>query len=139
MQENLKDQCIAIGDRLKKLRWKTGLTMPEVAARAGVSVSHISKLEVGTGKPGRGALTMLANFYKVSVDYLIDGTTGNAETVVSAETSGTGHAVPGDMIDTIADIVCADGTMDKARVVSQTLGCSCRDALALVIRQALKK
>ena len=137
MQENLRDQCRAIGERLKKLRWKTGLTMPEVAAKSGVSVSHISKLEVGTGKPGRGALTMLANFYKVSVEYLITGSIASGEPLPAFHPPTP--VVPDDLIDSIAAVVCAEGTMEKAKAVSTALGCSCKDALALVIRQSLKK
>lgn len=80
---------------------------------------------------------MLANFYGVSVEYLITGAEDKPHPEAAQPLAAA--VVPSDMIDAIAEIVCQEGTLQKARTVSETLGCTCADALALVIRQALKK
>ena len=66
--------------RLKEIRLKRGLTQKEVADVIGCSAGAYSKYEVGDREPSLDVLDKLADYYDVSVDYLI----GRAVTSSSA-------------------------------------------------------
>lgn len=57
-------------ERLKELRIAKGLTQLELAKATGISKSAIGRLETGERTGTIEALTTLANFYNVSLDYL---------------------------------------------------------------------
>lgn len=62
------------GARLRALRKKqTGLTQDDVAAAVGVGRTHITMIENGGDLPGRETLVALADFFGVSVDYILHG------------------------------------------------------------------
>lgn len=60
---------------LKVLRKKEGLTLKEIANKFGVSFQLISKYERGDCQPDPETLIKFADYFGVSVDYLI-GRTG---------------------------------------------------------------
>lgn len=64
--------------RLKKARYDTGFTQREIEKETGISQSRIAKYETGALEPDIETLGILANFYNVSVDWLI-GNTGNRQ------------------------------------------------------------
>lgn len=66
----------SFGEKLKKAREKTGFKQEEVAKETGISQSQISKFETGIQEPNIETLGILADFYEVSIDWLI-GTKGN--------------------------------------------------------------
>ena len=57
--------------RIKNARIKTGFTQLEVAKETGIDDSNISKYENGKLEPSIETLGILANFYEVSVDWLL--------------------------------------------------------------------
>jgi len=59
------------GDRLKQLREERDLTRADLASRLNVSYSTISKYETNIRFPDKGTLVGLANFFDVSLDYLL--------------------------------------------------------------------
>jgi len=59
--------------RLRNLRQARKLTQSDVARAVGVDRSHLSKIETGVDIPGRSALTGLAAFFGVSLDWLLTG------------------------------------------------------------------
>src|SRR5437016_12208068 len=61
-----------IGQRLKRLRLKRGLSQRELAA-PGVSYAYISRIEAGTRQPSVKALRKLAAKLGVTADYLETG------------------------------------------------------------------
>ena len=63
-----------IAKRLKEARNRKGLTQEEVARRLGVTRSVIARYESGLNDPSTEKLTMLAEMYGVSVDYLLGRT-----------------------------------------------------------------
>lgn len=67
-QENTNRQII--GERLKELRLKKGLTQRVVAENMGISKPIMSQYESGQRLPSVPKLINLANYYKVSLDYL---------------------------------------------------------------------
>lgn len=62
------------GKRLAKLRKDRGLTQTEVAAKLNTVQSTYSGYELGTRKVTMDTIVILANFFNVSPDYLILGT-----------------------------------------------------------------
>ncbi len=67
---------IDYADRLKKIRLKMDLKQTEVAAAAGLSLRTYQRYEYGQRQPTADVLVALANFYDVSIDYLV-GRTNN--------------------------------------------------------------
>lgn len=63
-----------IGERLKKLRNERNLTQEEAAKRLGIVRSTYSNYESGKREPDFDTTKLLANFFEVSVDYLLGKT-----------------------------------------------------------------
>ncbi len=57
-------------ERLTMLRQEKHLSQPAVAAVMGVTKRTYQRYEAGTGEPQMTPLIRLADFYKVSLDYL---------------------------------------------------------------------
>lgn len=64
--------------RLKKARENTGFTQREVTKETGINQPTIARYETGTLEPDIEKLGILADFYGVSVDWLL-GTRGGPE------------------------------------------------------------
>ena len=60
-----------LGKRLKELRDEQGLTQEEVANAIGVEAGAYSNYERETRTPDVQKLTALADFYRVTIDYLL--------------------------------------------------------------------
>ena len=65
-------------DRLKQLRISAGYTQLTVRIKTGIEQSLISKYESGERVPTTENLQILADFYNVSVDYIL-GRTDNPQ------------------------------------------------------------
>lgn len=61
-------------ERLKKLRKEKNLYQKELAEILGVSRPTISQYEAGTRRPDNETLEKLADYFKVSIDYLLGRT-----------------------------------------------------------------
>ena len=61
-------------ERLKQLRLQHGLTQKELAKVMGVSSSAVGMWEIGRNEPDYKTLKRLADFFKVSIDYLLGKT-----------------------------------------------------------------
>lgn len=62
-----------IGQRIKALRVQARLSQEQLAEKAELSVSHISHIENATTKISLPSLVAIANFFEVSLDYLLCG------------------------------------------------------------------
>lgn len=60
-----------ISNKIKELRKKNGLTQEELARETNLSQSNIGMIEGGKRIPGRKTLEILANFFNVTIDYLL--------------------------------------------------------------------
>ena len=60
--------------RLKQLRMEKGLYQKEIANRIGVSRPTITQYETGTRTPDHETLQIIADYFAVSVDYLLGRT-----------------------------------------------------------------
>lgn len=57
--------------RLKELRTQRGLTQSQIGELLGVSCVTIARYEAGEREPSNAKLTTLANYFGVTVDYLM--------------------------------------------------------------------
>ena len=62
-----------MGARIKSLRKERGLTQKELAAQLGIQHTHVYKYESGTYTPPVDKLTVLADLFGISLDFLILG------------------------------------------------------------------
>lgn len=62
---------LKIGEKIKELRYKKGLTQEEIGAILGVSAQSVSKWERGEGYPDIEMLPSLANYFGISIDELL--------------------------------------------------------------------
>ncbi len=63
-----------LGERIKKLRESKGLTQKELANQLGLTDGAIGFYEVGKRNPPLDTLNKLADFFGVSIDYLLGRT-----------------------------------------------------------------
>jgi transcriptional regulator with XRE-family HTH domain len=69
--DDLADVLEAVGPRLRALRRRRGMTLGELHATTGISVSTLSRLEGGGRRPTLELLLPLARAYGVPVDELV--------------------------------------------------------------------
>lgn len=62
------------GEKIAALREKRGLTQEELATKIGISRASLSHYEKNRRDPDYTILTKLADFFKVSIDYLLGRT-----------------------------------------------------------------
>ncbi len=67
------------GQRLRELRKKKGLTQTEIGEIIGLSYSAISAIEQDRSEITSNALKKIAEFFKVSADYLLSGKESTGE------------------------------------------------------------
>jgi len=63
-----------LGNRLRELRESKGLKQKELAAQLGLTEGAIGLYEIGRRNPPIDTLNKLADFFDVSVDYLLGRT-----------------------------------------------------------------
>lgn len=69
-----------LGDRLRKLRERKGLNQKELAARLKIPNQNVSNYERGFRQPDYETLQKLADYFEVSIDYLLGRTDDSAIT-----------------------------------------------------------
>ncbi|QNT77593.1 helix-turn-helix domain-containing protein [Entomobacter blattae] len=62
-----------IGFRIRQLRKERNLTQVEVAVALGISRPFLTAIENGNNSPGRATLSAIAEYFQVSVDWLLAG------------------------------------------------------------------
>ena len=62
---------IIIGERLKQLRKEKNVTQKAVAIHLGVAETTYQQFEYGSYRPGLPKLIALADYFNVSLDYLV--------------------------------------------------------------------
>jgi len=72
MGDDLDQALSAVGPRLRALRRQREITLTDLSAQTGVSVSTLSRLESGDRKPTLELLLPLARAYGVTLDELVD-------------------------------------------------------------------
>ncbi|AIJ13912.1 transcriptional regulator, XRE family with cupin sensor [Streptomyces sp. 2114.2] len=67
----------SLGARLRAIRQARGLTLAQLAAATGISVSTLSRLESGQREPGLRHLLPLARAHRLPLDELVGSRTGD--------------------------------------------------------------
>lgn len=75
------------GIRVKELREKAGLSMDQLATKLGVSKSRVNMWENSGTIPRGDVLIQLANYFKVSTDYLLGNDDASAISPTNAQLS----------------------------------------------------
>lgn len=84
----------SVGPRLKQLRTRRQITLTELAAETGISVSTLSRLEAGLRRPTLEQLLPLARSHGVTLDELVDAPqTGNPRINLRPIKNGDGSTV----------------------------------------------
>ena len=65
---------LKIAERIKDLRASGNLTQKQIAEAIGVSPVSVQRFEYGTVRPSIDTLIALADFFNVSIDYLVGRT-----------------------------------------------------------------
>ena len=69
---------LKINERIKELRIKNNLTQKKLAEIIKVLDTTLQKFEYGTARPSLDTLLIIANYFDVSLDYLV-GRTDNPD------------------------------------------------------------
>lgn len=72
MGDDLDQALSAVGPRLRTLRRQREITLADLSAQTGISVSTLSRLESGDRRPTLELLLPLARAYGVTLDELVD-------------------------------------------------------------------
>lgn len=99
----------AIAAALRRERERTGLTLSEVARRAGVAKSTLSQLEAGTGNPSIETLWALGVALGVPFSQLVDPPTPQVRIV----RAGEGSTIHADKADFTATLLSAGGPQTR--------------------------
>lgn len=67
---------MSVGKNIKELRERKGLLQKEVATKLGMGYTSYNKIETGIREPSVKEVQMIAKMYKVSVDEIINLSTG---------------------------------------------------------------
>jgi transcriptional regulator with XRE-family HTH domain len=76
-----------LGERLRQVRTARGISVRELARRAGCSASLVSQVERGVTAPSAGVVYALANVLGISLDFLFGA--GDAEPRESPQSAGS--------------------------------------------------
>lgn len=91
------------GKLLAKLRKEKGLLQKEVATHLNMTVATVSNYEKGVHLPDLNTLVMLADFYDVSTDYLLQRTDYKASIDTLNHRLSADYTV-GDLINTVMEL-----------------------------------
>ncbi len=58
-------------ERMKELRMERNLSQKKTAAELGIGITTYCRYELGEREPGASLLDQMADYYDVSVDYLL--------------------------------------------------------------------
>ena len=61
-------------ERMKKLRAERNLSQKKAAAELGIGITTYCRYELGEREPGASLLCQMADYYNVTVDYLLGRT-----------------------------------------------------------------
>ncbi len=86
-------------ERLKELRKKANITQLEFAKKFNVSNGAIGNWESGKRQPDSETLSKLADFFNVSIDYLVGRTDNPTPPTIDEQLDGVEFALYGEVKD----------------------------------------
>lgn len=118
------------GDRLKSLRKNSGYTQKELGEKLNVSGRVIGYYESNERFPDKDTLTDIADFFKVSVDYLLGRTDIKNSSSNKVNINNKEKDVEELLEETMSQILNQDGLMLNGEIVD--------DNDLMLLRNALK-
>lgn len=103
-----------LGELIKKLRTERGITRNELAEQAGVSLSHLEKIEAGLRNPGMGT------FVKIMV--VLD---------INISLQGVGATIQEKCVLIVRDILMGS-TEDEAKYLAKMVECMAENLTMLM-------
>lgn len=97
--------------RIKELRTRIGIQQKDMASALGIGQSTLSQYETGARQPDYATLQKIANYFDVSIDYLLGRTSGSYPEAPSPSVPGSkwipvlGRVAAGTPIEAIEDIL----------------------------------
>jgi transcriptional regulator with XRE-family HTH domain len=74
-----------LGERIRKLRERDGLSQKTLANKLGITQQAVAKWEGGKAEPDTTMILNIANIFDVSTDYLLGGTDNPQHKIVAKE------------------------------------------------------
>jgi len=68
-----EDRAVDVGERVKRVREKRGLSLLDISRRTGIDVSLLSEIEEGQSAPPLGTVIKLAKALEMKMGYFISG------------------------------------------------------------------
>ena len=68
----------SFNNKLRNLRVSNGITQKQLAKQINIQPNSVQRLEYGTAQPSLKTITAIADYFDVSIDYLV-GRTNNSE------------------------------------------------------------
>ncbi len=102
---------MAIGDKIKALRDKKGISQQDLAKAIGVSDQAISAWENNKKVPRMGSVEKLASFFDVPKTYLIEDTIGVDKLFVPAAAAAAGFFAGGPVGAAVMGLLTAAGAL----------------------------
>lgn len=62
-----------VGQRIKELRGRLGITQKEFADSVGLSQTHVCKIEKGKDNPSKSVLLLICMMYDVHIEWITNG------------------------------------------------------------------
>lgn len=72
---------MTLGEKIALLRSQKKLTQERLAQALGISRASLAKYETNKNEPDLDTIRKIANFFDVSIDYLLDNTTSKNQSV----------------------------------------------------------
>jgi XRE family aerobic/anaerobic benzoate catabolism transcriptional regulator len=118
---------VALGERVRALRAKRGLTRKAVCLAAGVSERHLANLEYGTGNPSIVVLAQIALALQCSLADLVGDLRAGRNRIALIGLRGAGKSTLGRMLARDLDIPFVELT----RAIEKVAGCGISEIHAL--------
>lgn len=147
--------AIEIGQRLRQVRGELGYTQAELAAVLGISLSHVSKLEIGIGRMSRLLLMDILEKTGINKNWILEGhglpwpSGERPEDKMKTDTDETlDDQYPGNVLDRLPDEALMEQIVEavqnpKNRELAETTAAQLKisetKALALLIRANLQQ
>jgi transcriptional regulator with XRE-family HTH domain len=80
-----EDIVVRVGERVRQVREKRGLSLEDISLRTGAEMSLLSQIEEGTVAPPLGTIIKLARALEMKMGYFISGKGDRAYTIVRQE------------------------------------------------------
>lgn len=119
---------VKYGDRLRSLREGKGLSQKELADRLKINRSTYARYETSSTQPDYDILNSIANFYEVSIDYLLGRT--NAQPLSKEE-----RDIAKRLKEFEAELENSDGLSFNGEPMSDEAKESLKESMELLFRQ----